>query len=158
MTDYFQDHMPGNICFGCGSLNPDGLQIKSFWEGDEGVCIWQPQLKYRGWENVLNGGVLATLIDCHSMGTALAAAYRAEERPMASEPIYRYATASISVRYLRPTPSDRPVTLRARVVHTSGRKTRLTCQVTVDGDVTAEGEVVGVRVLEGAPADGSAFR
>jgi acyl-coenzyme A thioesterase PaaI-like protein len=158
MPDYFQDHMPGNICFGCGSLNADGLQIKSHWEGDEGVCVWMPEPKYRGWENVLNGGVLATLIDCHCMGTALADAYRTEARPMASEPIYRYATATISVRYLKPTPSNRPIMLRARVIQVSGRKTRLRCQVTVDGQATAEAEVMGVRVLEGAPAEGSAFR
>jgi acyl-CoA thioesterase FadM len=92
------------------------------------------------------------------MGTALAAAYKAEGRAMATEPIYRYATASISVRYLKPTPSDRPVTLRARVVSVSGRKTKLSCQVFSDGEVTAEGEVVGIRVLEGTPAEGSAFR
>jgi len=158
MPDYFQDHMPGNICFGCGTLNPEGLQIKGFWEGDEGVCVWYPEPKYRGWENVTNGGVVATLIDCHTMGTALAAAYKAEGRAMASEPIYRYATASISVRYLKPTPNDRPVTLRARVIEVSGRKTRLSCRVYVEGEVTAEAEVVGVRVLEGQPADGSAFR
>ena len=158
MPDYFQDHMPGNICFGCGTLNPDGLQIKSFWEGDEGVCVWNPEPKYRGWENVTNGGVVATLIDCHTMGTALAAAYQAEGRPMGSEPIYRYATATISVRYLKPTPNDRPVTLRAKVIGASGRKTHLSCKVYVDGQVTAEAEVVGVRVLEGQAAEGSAFR
>jgi len=158
MPDYFQDHMPGNICFGCGSMNPNGLQIKSYWEGDEGVCVWQPVPNYRGWENVTNGGILATIIDCHSMGTALAAAYRAEDRPMASDPIYRYATASISVRYLKPTPNDRPVTLRAKVIEVRGRKTRLSCQVSVDGQITAEAEVLGVRVIEGAPVEGSAFR
>lgn len=158
MPDYFQDHMPDNICFGCGSKNPDGLQIKSYWEEDEGVCVWNPEPQYRGWENVTNGGIVATIIDCHAMGTALAAAYRAEDRPMGSAPIYRYATASISVRYLKPTPSDQPVTLRARVIEVSGRKSRVRCQVYVDGQVTAEAEVLGVRVLEGAPVEGSAFR
>jgi hypothetical protein len=44
------------------------------------------------------------------------------------------------------------------VIQVSGRKTRLRCQVTVDGQATAEAEVMGVRVLEGAPAEGSAFR
>lgn len=77
---------------------------------------------------------------------------------MGSAPIYRYATASISVRYLKPTPSDQPVTLRARVIEVSGRKSRVRCQVYVDGQVTAEAEVLGVRVLEGAPVEGSAFR
>ena len=43
--EYFQDSMPGNVCFGCGNDNHDGLQIKSFWEGEEAVCIWQSEEK-----------------------------------------------------------------------------------------------------------------
>jgi acyl-coenzyme A thioesterase PaaI-like protein len=157
-SEYFQDHMPGNVCFGCGSLNPEGLQIKSFWDGEEGVCVWHSQTRYHGWENVLNGGILATLIDCHCMGTALAHAYRQEGRPMASNPVYRYATRKITVRYLRPTRNDRPITLRAQIAETKGRWTRLTCQAFVEGEKTAEAEAEGVRVLEGTPEDDSLFR
>jgi acyl-coenzyme A thioesterase PaaI-like protein len=157
-SEYFQDYMPGNVCFGCGSLNPDGLQIKSRWEGDEGVCVWHSQPKYHGWETVMNGGVLATLIDCHCMGTALAAAYQAEGREMATEPVYRYATVRISVNYLKPTPNDKPVELRARVLELKGRKATLACQVFADGQITADAEVVGIRVLEGEAKEGSPFR
>jgi acyl-coenzyme A thioesterase PaaI-like protein len=157
-NDYFQDHMPGNVCFGCGSENPEGLQIKSYWDGDEGVCVWHSLPRYHGWENVINGGVLATLVDCHCMGTALAAAYRAEGRAMGTDPVYRYATGTITVRYLKPTRNDRPIELRARVVETKGRKTRLTCQVLSDGEPTAEAEVIGFRVLEGPPEEDSLFR
>ena len=30
----FQDHYPENVshCYGCGRLNPEGLQIRTFWE------------------------------------------------------------------------------------------------------------------------------
>ena len=149
--------MPGNVCFGCGTLNPEGLRIKSFWDGDEAVCIWQSEEKYHGWEQVLNGGVLATLIDCHCMGTALADAYRAEERPMGSEPVYRYATGTITVRYLKPTPNDQPITLSAKVIQRSGCKTVLLCQVSADGHQTAEAEVIGIRVLEGDIATNDLF-
>ncbi|HLE04464.1 MAG TPA: hypothetical protein VI729_07630, partial [Anaerolineales bacterium] len=86
---YFQDHMPGNLCFGCGSENPEGLHIHSFWEGDEAVCEWASRSRYQGWKGLLNGGILATLIDCHCMGTAMAAAYRSEGRGLGSEPYYR---------------------------------------------------------------------
>lgn len=155
---YFQDHMPGNVCFGCGSENPDGLQIRSFWDGDEAVCIFDSEPKYHGWEKVMNGGILATLIDCHCMGTAMAAAYRAEGRSLDSQPYYRYATAEITVRYLKPTPNDLPVELRARVQKISGRRVWLSCEVSVEGSKTAEAEAVGVRVLEGEPEEGSIFR
>ena len=149
--------MKGNVCFGCGINNPDGLQIKSYWENDESVCRWTSQTKYHGWEKVMNGGVLATLIDCHCMGTAMAAAYQAEGRDLGSDPQYRYATAEISVRYLKPTPNDRPIELRAKVVKTKGRRTWLKCEVFVDGIKTAEAEAIGVRVFEGSAEEGSIF-
>ena len=105
----------------------------------------------------MNGGVLATLIDCHCMGTAMAAAYREEVRDLNTLPQYRYATAEITVRYLKPTPNDRPIELRAKVVRIKGRRTWLTCDVIVDGVKTAQAEANGVRVFEGSAQEGSLF-
>ncbi len=149
--------MPNNVCFGCGPLNPDGLQIKSFMEGEQCVATWHSEEKYHGWEKVLNGGILATLIDCHCMATALEAAYRKEDRPIGSSPVYRYATGTITVRYLQPTANNRPITLRAQAVSMRGRKTRVHCDVYVEGERTAEADVTAVRVLEGTPQPESPF-
>jgi predicted thioesterase len=91
------------------------------------------------------------------MGTAMAAAYREENRDLGSDPQYRYATAEITVRYLKPTPNDRQVELRAKVTKVEGRRTWLTCDVHVDGEKTAEAEAMGVRVFEGSAKDGSLF-
>ena len=157
-SPYFQDYMPGNVCFGCGAENPEGLQIKSRWDGEDGVCVFRSQPRFHGWEAVINGGILATVIDCHTMCTAMADAYRREGRDLGSAPVYRYATGTITVRYRKPTPNDRPFEVRARVVEFKGRKTRLTFEVRADGVVTADGEAIGFRVLEGEPEDGSLFR
>jgi acyl-coenzyme A thioesterase PaaI-like protein len=140
--------MPGNICFGCGRENPDGLQISSYWAGDEAICIWTSEEKYRGWPHLLNGGILATLIDCHTMGTAMAAALRAEGRPLGSEPYYRYVTGTIHVKYLLPTPNDQPVTLRARVLEIKGRKVVMRCTAESQGQITVEAEVIAIRVSD----------
>ena len=59
--EYFQDYMQENVCFGCGIQNNEGLQIKSYWEGDESVCVWQSQEKHHGWANLMNGGIIATV-------------------------------------------------------------------------------------------------
>jgi acyl-coenzyme A thioesterase PaaI-like protein len=157
---YVQNYMPDNVCFGCGTQNPDGLQIKSFIEGDECVCVWESQPKYHGWETVINGGILATMLDCHCMATALSAAYDAENREWGSEPVYRYATGTITVRYIKPTANDRPITLRAKVVSMTGRKSQVHCDVYVDEDKTAEADVVAIRVMEGRPErdDDTPFR
>jgi acyl-coenzyme A thioesterase PaaI-like protein len=155
---FFQDHMPGNVCFGCGKDNPEGLQIKSYWEGEAAVCVWQGEEKYHGWRHVLNGGILATLIDCHCMGTAMAAAYQAEGRSLDSEPFYRYATGTITVRYLAPTPNERPLTLRAYVQEIKGRKVTLSCEVWVGENQTATAEVIAIRVADSSqPEEASLF-
>ena len=155
--DYFQDHMPGNVCFGCGKNNHQGLKISSYWEGDESVCIWESQEKYQGWEGILNGGILATLIDCHTMCTAMAATYRSENRSMESEPIYRYATGNISVKYLKPTSNTKPIELRATVKEIKGRKVVMSCIAKSDGEITAEAEVIAIRVFDSSKDEKGIF-
>ncbi|MEM9325547.1 MAG: PaaI family thioesterase [Bacteroidota bacterium] len=146
--EFFQDHMPGNICFGCGAENSEGLKIKSYWQGDEACCEWLPQSKYQGWTGLLNGGIMATLIDCHCMGTAIAHAYRAEDRSMGSEPEYRYATGTMEIKYLKPTSSRIPVLLKARVTASTAKKTVMTCDFYSDGQKTAEAQVIAIKVYD----------
>ncbi|MEN7549749.1 PaaI family thioesterase [Rapidithrix thailandica] len=145
---YFQDFMPGNVCFGCGNNNPEGLQIKSYWEGEEAVCRWSSEEKYHGWANLLNGGILATLIDCHCMCSAMAYAYKIENRSLDSNPVYRYATGTITVKYLRPTPNNKPIELRAVVEEVKGKKTTMKCNVYAEGEITAEAQVIAIRVFD----------
>lgn len=146
--EYFQNFMPENVCFGCGIHNEDGLQIKSFWEDDTAICIYEPEEKYHGWAKLLNGGIMATLIDCHCMCTAMAHAYKLEERPLDSMPEYRYATGTLTVKYLKPTSCEHPVTLKAKVIEVKKRKTVLTCEIISQGEKTAEAEVVAIRVFD----------
>lgn len=133
-------------CWGCGSANEHGLRIKSYWDGDEAVCTWQPAPYHIASPGIVSGGILATLIDCHCAATAVAAAYRAEERPISAERPLLYVTASLQVTYLRPTPSAGPLVLRAHVTHTTERKTTLACSVYAGGEECARGEVVAARV------------
>jgi acyl-coenzyme A thioesterase PaaI-like protein len=143
----FQDLIPNNLCFGCGPQNPAGLKIKSYWEGDESVCTYEPQPhQAAGPDQVLNGGVIATLIDCHCICTAIARAYLREGRAIGSIPAIWYATGKLEIRYLRPTPMSRPVVLRARVVAESTRKTVLACTLSSGGAICAEADVAAVRV------------
>jgi len=143
----FQDEISGNHCWGCGSANDKGLQIKSYWSGDEAVCTWQPQAHHcAGPGHILNGGIIATVIDCHCGWTAIAAAYREEGREINTEPSIWYATSSLNVKYLRPTPLDEAVVLRARVKESIGKKTILACSLFAKGEECAVGEVVAVRV------------
>ena len=143
----FQDEMGGNHCWGCGSLNPLGLQIKSYWSGEESVCSWQPAAHHMaGPQHILNGGIIATLIDCHCACTAMADAYRAENREINSEPTIWYATSFLSINCLRPTLIAQPVNLTAQITKRTDRKTTLTCILASNGQECVVGEVVAVRV------------
>lgn len=156
-SKYFQDHMPENVCFGCGH-NHEGLQIKSFWDGDVSVCKWTSKEKYHGWSNLMNGGIMATLIDCHCMGTAMADAYKREGRSLNTEPEYRYATGTLTVKYLKPTPNT-VVELRAQVVEVKGRKTILKCDfLSETGEKTAEADVVAIRVYDSSEEQKTVFK
>lgn len=154
---YFQDHMPGNVCFGCGTENTDGLHIKSYWDGDVSKCDWDSSEKYRGWPGLMNGGIMASLVDCHCMGTAMADAMREEGRALGSEPEYRYATGTLSIKYLKPTSNTTPVQLVARVTERKGRKTVLHCEIWSKGVMTAEAEVVAIRVFDSSKESDGAF-
>lgn len=143
----FQDEIPDNHCWGCGSSNPHGLRIKSYWSGEEAVCTWRPEDFHGGGpRHILNGGIIATLMDCHCICTAIAAAYRAEGRGFKTEPLIWYVTASLSVSYLLPTPVDAPVTLHAKIIERKPRKTLLYCSLHARGKERARGEVAAVRV------------
>jgi len=149
-SKYFQDHMHENVCFGCGIHNADGLHIKSYWDGDTSICIWKSQEKYHGWAKLMNGGVIATVIDCHCMGTAMAAAYKSEDRALDSVPEYRYATGTLNVKYLKPTSNLEPIELRTIVTEVKGKKTVMTCEVFSQGIKTVEAEVIAIRVFDGS--------
>ena len=121
MEVVIQESMFHNLCWGCGPLNERGLRIKSYWNGLESVCSWQPQDVFMaGPRHILNGGIIATVLDCHCICTAIAVAYEQEGREMGPEPHIWYATASMNVRYLKPTPIDQPVLLRATAMLSGG--------------------------------------
>ena len=61
-------------CYGCGKLNPHGLHLASAWEGDEVVARFTPQPQHTSLPGFVYGGLIASLIDCHAIGTASAAA------------------------------------------------------------------------------------
>ena len=145
--DAFQDLIPGNHCFGCGPHNDSGLRIKSFWDGERAVSTYHPQPhQTAGPPGYVNGGIIATIIDCHSICTAIANAYRREQREIGSEPTIWYATGRLDVRYLRPTPIDIPVRLVAEITSVMENKTGLHCLLSSGNRPCVEADIIAVRV------------
>ena len=146
----FQEYYPDDVsvCYGCGRLNEHGLQIKSYWDGEESIAVFTPRPYHTAGPRSVYGGLIASLVDCHSTGTAAAAAYRAEGRSMDTMPALRYVTASLKVNYLKPTPLGVPLEIRGRVKEIKGRKVIVEATLTAEGQVRAQGEVVAVQMPE----------
>jgi len=148
-----QDQIPHNHCWGCGTLNHRGLRIKSYVEGDETICSFQPWSDHMaGPTHVVNGGIIAAVVDCHTICTAIADAYRAAGQPIGAEPLRWFVTASLKLDYLAPTPIDQPMELRARVRESTGRKRVVDCTVRSGGREVVRAEVVAVEVPHSACA------
>ncbi len=146
----FQDYYPDplNRCYGCGRLNEHGLHIKSYWDGEETVATFHPKPYHTAMPGYVYGGLIASLIDCHSTGTAAAAAYRAQGRAMDTAPPLRFVTASLRVDYLRPTPLGVPLEVRGRVKEIKERKVVVSATLLAGGEICAQGEVVAVQMPE----------
>ncbi len=143
-----QDFYPEDFatCYGCGRLNANGLHVRSMWDGDEMVARFTPRPEHMSMPGFVYGGLLASLIDCHAMGTAAAAAERADGREIGEAPAPRFVTASLHVDYRKPTPLGDQLELRAHVTLATARKSAVTVSVSARGTITVLGEVVAVRI------------
>jgi len=140
----FQDQYPDDYahCFGCGRNNEHGLQLKSYWDGEESVCRHTPKSYYTGgFPGFLYGGMIASLLDCHGAGTAAAAKARES-----GEPISRFVTASLKVDYLKPTPTGIELEIRGRVAEIKGRKVTVDLWLSADGTICAKGLAIMVQM------------
>jgi acyl-coenzyme A thioesterase PaaI-like protein len=144
--DYFPDHL--SRCYGCGRLNEHGFQVRSYWDGDEAVCTFDPKPYHIAVPGYVYGGLIASVIDCHCACTATAAVYRDEGRPIGSQPPIIFVTASLHVEYLRPTPLDAPFEVRASVQERTGRKAVVEATVTAKDELRSRGTVVVVQAPE----------
>ena len=148
----FQDYYADDFahCYGCGRLNEQGLHIKSYWDGEESICTFQPEPYHTGgFPGSVYGGTIASLIDCHGAGTAMAATRRHQGKALDAYPPIRFVTASLHVDYLAPTPIGATLTLRGKAKEIKGRKVIVAVTLSAAGKICAAGEVVMVQV----PAD-----
>lgn len=140
-----QDRLfPDLTCFGCGPANSKGLQLKSYRDGDLVVATFTPWPEHDNGIGFLNGGIIATLLDCHS---AAAVFETAEENgwERLGGSAFSFITAGIDVEYLRPAPLHEPVELRARIVTASEPEIVCEDELWWDGKLRARGTALWKR-------------
>ena len=142
-------YSPQGICFGCGPVNEKGLRIRSFeQENDEVVCEWQPESYHEAFPGMLNGGIIGTLLDCHSNWTA--AWHLMRRKGLDHAPCT--VTADYTIKLKRPTPTDAPVKLIARVVESQDDRAVVEAELIAGGKVCATCRGTFVAVKPGHPA------
>ncbi|MEZ5427085.1 MAG: PaaI family thioesterase [Pyrinomonadaceae bacterium] len=139
---------PGSICFGCGPANQKGLRIRSFAEGDQYVAEWRAEPHHEAFPGMLNGGIIGSLLDCHSNW---AAAHFLMKKGGKARPDCT-VTANYSIKLLRPTPSDAVIHLKARVVESTDTSATVEAELIANDKVCATCRGLFVVVKEGHPA------
>jgi len=141
-------YAPRSICFGCGPNNKEGLHIKSHVKGDSLICTWIPREKYQAFPGILNGGIIGSLLDCHSNWTAAYFIMKDKKwvRPHCT------VTAYFKVSLKRPTSILAPVYLKARVMEIQKDRATINATLISEKKICAECEGLFVAVKKGHPA------
>jgi uncharacterized protein (TIGR00369 family) len=127
-------------CFACGQENPYGL--KACFELDyaqkSSCCKIQLPEQFQGWQGVVHGGILATLLDeacvyaCRTLGET-------------------FVTAELTVRYKKPVSVAQTLEISAKVVEQKRRIFIVKAQIEMDGQVCAEADAKIFAVQNKAP-------
>ncbi|MBI5015672.1 MAG: PaaI family thioesterase [Deltaproteobacteria bacterium] len=137
----------GDGCFVCGKGNLQGLRLEFSFDESSGVLetTWVPPETYQGYDGVLHGGILSTLLD-EAVGKLTT---------VVGKPA---VTAEMTVRFLKPVPTGSPLTVRGRLTEENRRVLRGTAEALLaDGTLAASASLTllrppakrGSRVAEG---------
>ena len=143
IQDFYEENSAW--CYGCGRLNEDGHHFRTRWDGSETLTLYTPRAEQTAIPGFVYGGLIASLLDCHSTGSAALALYRRDgHEPGDAAPPPRCMTASLHVDYHRPTPLGPTLEVRGTIVEMGQRKVVVQSTLSVDGIVCASSQVVAV--------------
>lgn len=126
---------PESTCFGCGQANPDGLRLKSYPLDDGVFCTFMPSPSHSNGMGSLNGGIIATILDCHS-----GAAVLLDAAGDAGELTQLWVTAGLELRYRLPTFLDHPCELHARITERTDTSMLVSATLTSDGKTRVQAQ------------------
>jgi len=117
---------PTDMCFGCGANNPCGIKLRFDWDGKKAISSFTPTEYHQGWQNIIHGGILTTLLD-------EAMAYAAYFDNVAG------VTATMEIKFRRPVRVGQNLMITAWVTRKERRFAETGAQLTLaDGTVVTE--------------------
>lgn len=135
---------PELTCFGCGHANPDGFHLRSYRDGDLTVAEFDPRPEHDNGFGFLNGGIIATVLDCHSGAAVFDRADELGMQPQQGAPLL-YVTAGLDLRYLRPVPLGPSLELRAVVTSADEDQATVDAEIVWDGRPRAAATILWKR-------------
>jgi len=147
----FQDCYPDDVahCYGCGFLNEQGHRIKTHWDGEQTVTRFTPLPEHTAVPGYVYGGLLASLIDCHSTGSGAAALARSRGVDMERDGAPRCVTGTLEVRYTAPTPLGPELEIRGTIIEVKGRKVVVASELRAGDVVCVTGRAVVIEMPDG---------
>jgi uncharacterized protein (TIGR00369 family) len=115
-----------NLCIVCGKDNPIGIHAKFDLNREEltSRAIITLDKNFQGWKGMAHGGVISALLDETMVYAAMAA-----EKPC--------VTAELCVRFKRPVPTEKELTLTGSVTELGDKLLRATANLHIDGKLHA---------------------
>ena len=135
---------PALTCFGCGHANEKGLRLRSYETAGGIEASFTPWPEHDNGLGYLNGGIIATLLDCHGGAAVLLEAHRRGWRPAPGAGL-AFVTAGLDVSYRRPTPLREPVGLTAELLAVTEGEMTVVTHVVAHGRTCATGRAVWKR-------------
>ena len=116
-------------CFGCGPDNPMGLRLDGFErDGNTVRAGFVPRPEYRGFSDILHGGIVATALDEILAWTAILVADT------------MVVTGKLELRYRQPAPADATYLLEGTLLESRGKRFVLHGDCRVGDTVIAEAD------------------
>jgi uncharacterized protein (TIGR00369 family) len=119
----------GGYCFVCGKNNPNGLRLSFEIDKEKQILktTFVASPTYQGWDGIVHGGILCTLLD-EAMAN------------LVYELGYQAVTASIEIRFKKPAPILEPLLVYGEVTEVSKRLIRAKAHIAQkDGAILATG-------------------
>jgi uncharacterized protein (TIGR00369 family) len=111
-------------CFGCGADNPYGLRMKFLSDGEIVVCRLTVPDHLCGWDNIIHGGIIATIHDEMMSWTAIQLLRK------------MILTKSVSVDFLKPLFTGREIEARGRIKQAVSEREAIVASAIYDGSGT----------------------
>ena len=119
-----------------GQANAKGLRLRSYAAPEGVTAAFTPWTEHDNGLGFLNGGIISTVLDCHTAAAVLHEADLRGWKPFEGLPL-SYVTAGLDVRYLRPSPLREECELVARVVEADESRMLAVAELVHDGKVRA---------------------